>query len=402
MSLVEVLVAIGVLSTVIFASTQYFGSVNRGKQKDRLRDMQKTLASVVKNAIKSPSNIFYSVSRYDVNPSLASCVLNIKVDASTGKCDDATDRSNPVRFAVFSITSQDGMQALQLSTGQTATGIIYYDINGKVCKKANDRKCFFEVETKFYATCAGDGTTDCPRGASQVFFTYEVRQKVGVFDDFFGIWRLPPYPKKTTYISMTPGQILGPDRNSECGSDAFNQGASDMAATTFEKVFSNKEGFFGTLTGYDQYGRPKCECLYPFEWVADEEDGDTGITYPVCKLIPAERLSCEKGAYLRGVQSTKDNKSVICKNILEAFDCTQTYSDRDNCGDGYFLMKFVRSPCLFRCQYTPDKVRTCNFVWTTSGGSQQLTPKSESGGTEVRFSCDTKEIKCCRPKMYNK
>lgn len=400
MTLTETLLAITVISIVVFSTMQFFSYINREKQKTRLRNMQKTIAASLRNAVKSPANIFYSVSRYDINPVLSSCILKININGKSGDCSLALNRSNPVSFALYSVTSQDGMQGIQISSGENGTPV-YYDINGKQCKNQKDKNCFFEAKTMFYASCKGDGSSLCPQGASQISFTYSVEIRKSIFQDLFGLWSIPPYPKKRQYISMTPGQILGPDRNSQCGSDAFNQGTSDIPADKFQKFFSTREGFFGTLTGYDAYGRPECECLYPFEWVGDEEDPETGITYPVCRLMQAEQLACQTGSYLRGVHSEKDDKSVICKNNREAFECTEDEPTKDSCPDGYFLMQYVRSQCLFRCQYIPDQERICDFIWNPDKGSEQITKAEESGGVDVRFTCDVKEKKCCRPRMYS-
>ncbi|NRA45007.1 MAG: type II secretion system protein [Oligoflexales bacterium] len=421
-SITEVIVALSIIGIAIAASNTYFGQVSKGKRKARLRDVQRRIATVIKNSLKSPADIYYTVSRHDKNPTLAGCVLGVALPGETGlNCTKALKKNvvnplNPVQheFGLFKITNASGIDGKALTNPERGKKV-YYDINGKICDEEDDERCAFEADTDFFVTCNRDSSEfdseedqvevdpDCHKGATQVFFSYQVRQKSGKFS-LLGK-EIPPYPKVRRYTSMSTTQILGPHRFSECGSGVPDLQEFDSASdrASFSSEFS--EGFYATLVGYDEYGKAKCECVYPFVRVTERRDPKTGLMVPVCRILAKDELACNEDQYVRGVrdvdrdESGKGRKDLICVGEDSAFDCA-VMGVYDDCPDGAWITQVSRNNCEFACEHKPDQVRTCTFQWFSSAGDS--VPQEDDLDENVfgDFACIDRQLYCCQPSRY--
>lgn len=398
-SVVEVLVALTIMTIAIAASNAYFGEFANKKRKNRLRDVQQRIASVLHNSLKSPADIYYSVSRHDRNPSLAACLLGVTLPGNPGlNCTEVRRiaGSQQHTFGLYKVTDASGTAGKALSHSESGE-MVYYDINGATCESNNPQAdCAFEAETDFYITCNTGTDPNCENGATQAFFSYQVKQVEGTYTGLGS--PLPPYPKIRRYSSMSTVQILGPQRFSECGSGVPQLAGFDPAnAGNFSNEFTN--GYYATLVGYDDVGKPVCQCVYPFEKVADEVDPKTGLTVPVCRLLTQQELACGAGEYLRGAKDGEDDRELICVNEGEAFNCIQMAS-YDDCPADHWITRSVNQNCLFSCDYIPTENRECKFEWEhLRGDIPQPGNNLANDGAQGDFSCE-QEMYCCKPSFY--
>ena len=400
-SMVEVLVALTVLAIAMAASNAYFGKVAKTKRKSRLRDVQKRIGAVIKNSLKSPSDIYYSVSRHGRNPRLAACVLGVPVPSNPSlDCSDAikiVGSNTQHTFGLYKVTDSTGTSGKAISNPEVGDEV-YYDINGKRCAR-DDEKCAFSAETDFYVSCNKAVDSNCENGATQVFFSYQVKQISGTFS-LLGK-TLPPYPKVRRYTSMSTTQIIGPQKNSECGSgrqDFENFDPADRGS--FSSDFA--EGYYATLVGYDEYGKAICECIYPFVRIGEERDPATGLTVPLCRILTSEELACGEDEFLRGVKDVDNEegvgqKEVICAREDQAFTC-EPKTPYEACPTTHWISRVTSTDCDFTCHYKGDEVRTCEFSWDHYGGNFDLKPDVENEPLgQGHFACLTRQMYCCQP-----
>ncbi|MFK7824049.1 MAG: prepilin-type N-terminal cleavage/methylation domain-containing protein [Oligoflexales bacterium] len=410
-SMVEVLVALSVLAIAMAASNAYFGKVSKSKRKNRLRDIQKRIAIVIKNSLKSPADIFFSVSRHDKNPSLAACVLGIELPSKPGSnCSDVLKKSivNPLNpqhhtFGLYKVTNSSGTSGKAITNPENG-GEVFYDINGKACNEGEDN-CVFAAESDFYVSCPDDpANPNCENGATQVFFSYQVRQVDTEDKAILSLGRkLPPYPKVRRYTSMSMIQIVGPQKFSECGSGI--KGVDDFNP--------ENKGFYATLAGFDETGKAKCECVYPFIQVEKKKDPRTGLTVPVCRILTAEELACGSNEYLRGIRDVdlrggrdvdinaggKGRKELICVGEQEAFNCRKM-EIYDKCSASHWISQITNVECDFTCHYLGDQERTCKISWDHYKRNFDLTAGVDIETDAVGigyFDCYRKEMYCCQP-----
>lgn len=393
-TLVEVLVSVAVLGAASFATYQFFSQVSKSKRKDRMRDVQNQIATSIVNSLKSPSHIFYSVSRYDLNPTMASCLLDINA-ASKGKCSSVLSRSTAKNFALFSVTNMMGTRGTQLTGDELAKKPVYYDNNGDICSRKDNSSCIFEATSKFYVSCDKSKDPSCSKGANQIYFAFKVAQREGSFASLGR--KLPDVPKVEKFLPMTVIQVLGPNRNNECGSGTPKLENFNGDGNSFTGEFDG--GYFATLVGYDDHGKPKCECIYPFVKIGEEIDPKTNVSVPVCRVLTQDELTCDtssSNAYLRGYKNNQEDKSAICVSQEDAFDCLNM-EPGEICPEGSWITEFVRSECEFTCDYAADKKRTCSFSWLYP---LEAGPEDNDDGAFVGFDCYQRDLYCCQPSRF--
>ena len=410
-SITEVIVALSIIGIALAASNTYFGQVAKDKRKTRLRDVQRRIASVIKNSLKSPADIYYSVSQHGKNPGLAACVLGVALPGHLGlNCTEVLKKTivNPLNpqqhtFGLFKVTDASGTSGKALTHPERGSPV-YYDINGDYCEEDEAKKCAFEAETDFYVTCDKSSDPNCLKGATQVFFSYQVKQ---VSETFLNLGKsIPPYPKVRKYTSMSTTQILGPQRFSECGSGVPELDDFDpQSIGNFSNEFT--KGFYATLIGYDEYGKARCECVYPFVRVTEARDPKTGLLVPVCRLLGEEELACDAGdgKYVRGIMDVdrdgagEGHKELICVGEDAAFDCG-VMGVYDDCPAGAWITQISRNNCEFSCEYVANQVRTCTFFWHHSTGDSVPQADDMDEGSFGEFTCIDRQTYCCQPSRY--
>lgn len=398
--LIEVIVAVVILTIAVAATSQFFGSVFKEKKKDRLRQTQQALASSIASSIKSPSDLLYSITRHDINPTLAYCVLAISQSNSNGNtvsaCSLARDEKKPVPFALFQVTNSDGSEGTQITSSERSQKS-YYNVDGKPCSTLGQSSCVFEASTFFYVACNKTSDPMCINGVEQIFVGYQVSQVRPI--DSLGK-SLPAFPKVPKFAPLTASQVLGPNRYSKCGADTARLKGDSTASKSFSQKY--QKGNFANLVGYDSAGKPICKCLYPFVEEGKEKDPQTGLTTPVCRLLTEKELGCkdQSGAYLRGFQSEDNSKTSICVDSENAFDCVKLVAG-DICPLGAWVTDLSHTFCMFSCEFTPKPKHTCSITFSTKTFLSVPTsdPKDEEVFTDI--SCSISEKYCCQPSMYH-
>ena len=396
-SFIEVMVAVTILGIVIAATTSFFGQVQKSKRKNRLRQTQERLAAMIRNSVKSPSHVLYSITRHDINPTLSYCVLGVGQAEDRSYCGRAKNRKHPVPFGLYQVSSGDGSKGDQISSGEKGARV-FYDLDGNVCNSKSKDGCVLEARTSFYVTCNDRSDPKCIRGVNQVFFQYQIVQvkKVRAFGQ-----SLPPYPKKPRVIPLTAVQILGPHRYNKCGGQTDRLKGDASQGDRFAGKFG--KGHFGNLVGYDNSGNPICKCLYPFVLESEKKDPVTGMITPVCRLLSKEELACTSDSeymYLRGYKGDDNIKAAVCVDAESAFDCTELVSG-DTCPTTAWLTTLTGSSCTFSCEFVPNKQHICGVEWDTR--QFVAAPTHNEGDDQVfaDFYCYHEEKYCCEPAIFH-
>lgn len=427
-TLLEMVVSLGVLGVVLSTSAHFIGKLGENSSRGRVYDTHKRLAGMLKNAVESPSVISFSLTKSIKNRNIAKCLL------SMGTKNDISGLCKGLKKQRGGTEDQHEMVLFQqndsLGTSSDQISGMYYDVNGEVCEKGK-KSCIFYAETKFYIRCidvskrvdkaqaelqdlmnAGldqdkvrikrdeleklQNIRECGLGPDQVHISYQVRQ-VSAFNPGKTIRKIPKQPR---YITLSSRQILGPDKNSQCGSGApmmLKEGT--VSAEDLKDQFPS--GYYASLVGYEENGNPICKCLYPFVQIPnpDNLDADTESNHPLCRLMTEKELSCDPDAsnsYLRGINDRDEGKEVLCVNEEDAFEC----SPRDphtGCPEGSWINAYESESCEFQCDYIPDMVRTCSFQW--SYGKYMNDDNSDNIALDG-FGCSTLSLECCHPARF--
>jgi len=212
--------------------------------------------------------------------------------------------------------------------------------------------------------------------------------------------QIPAVPR---YISMSATQILGPHRFSDCGSGAplleeFDSGLADnLRGDRFRSEFSS--GYYATLVGYEESGKPICKCVYPFVKVGEEHDPKTNSVVPVCRMMTDQELACSGDkSYIRGIRYKEENKELICVSDEQAFNCSpyDPGPTAKGCPAGTWLNRYLMGECEFTCDYISDQNRKCEVEWLVGVPM----PSTDDEGAFPYFECDKKILECCKLTQY--
>ena len=424
-TLIEMAVAIAILGIVLMINANFMGKIGENSTKSRIYGTQKILASVVKNAIQSPSTISFSISRSSKNRTLARCLLSMGTKIDLHKmCYGLRkkDGGNIPQHEIILFRQSDtlGVMADEISG-------IYYDINGNPCKKGS-KNCIFYVDTRFYIRCIDireqisdlkknrdslinydsdrikiidteisrlESLNQCGNGIDQLFISYQVRQISPSNPNKI----LRVIPKTQDYAILSSKNILGANRNNKCGSGAPNLiDSENLQKGSLRNSF--QEGFYASLVGYHDNGSPICKCIYPFIEIPNPKKVDHSIDsdVPLCRLMTDQELSCDpnsKDSYLRGINDRSEAKEVFCVDEESAFTC-EPRNPHIGCPAGSWVNSYLSQTCDFECQYIPNKERICSFIWSSgmyiNDGSDNL--------AITGFSCSTLSLECCFPTRY--
>lgn len=392
-TLIETLVAVAIVGVVFLTLNQFFGRELILAQREKLKFTQLAIASTLRNGLSSPGQIFYSASRYDVNPTLARCLLGL-ANQGESSCRNAIDAKTPVRFALFQTASQAGTEAIQLSTGEMDSGI-YYDAQGKQCSTPGKGSCVLQAHSYFYVSCERTFDPDCLRGPAQLYLTFSVEQ-ISTLLTRLGAG-IPPQPAVKTVIPLSVLQIIGPDRYGKCDQERDKFKEASRQSDEFSRQFPR--GKFASVVGYDQSGNPTCRCLHPFVPVEERNTNqdDQNFRVPVCRLLTRDELFCPGGTVLRSFDSDGRVKPTCLKSDSASY-CRQIDASQ-SCAAGEWMAKAARNNCLFTCDYLAVKNQTCIL-------RQKHLGKRDSGAAPVQnpqtiipgMDCFDNTIICCRPR----
>jgi hypothetical protein len=392
-SLLESMVALAVLGVTIAAVSQYFGAASGASRKDRGRYVQAKIAETIKSNLRSPSQLYYTLTRFDMNPTLSGCFLGILRDGTSVDCRSAQDPSRPKAFGLFQVTNADATSGKLLTNSETGKRVVY-DLNGSICdsdRVKRDDTCAFEVKTYFFLQC-DDADANCRTGSTQLSITYQVTQIAGKLKKLGS--PLPPYPKTYIYSTLSAREIMGPQINGRCGGD---KGIKNNPGDDF--VINFADPTLATVVGYDVRGNPICKCLFPYLRYEDVFDKATGTVVPKCRLLTDLELNCANGSetqFLRGFSQEENDKSAICVDAQHAYDC-KPYGPTKICDGDSWLTTVQRADCNFECAYIPDGEKQCELhMIYPIPPVPDITDKK----AYTDLLCSTGTSYCCTPTRY--
>lgn len=346
-TLVEVIVAAGIIGAVVVGMMQYSGFASRNQKKVRAKAVMQSIAKDIEYKLKNPLSIYESILQGD-NVDLIQCMVP---DIPPGCEDKLRKRDVPVGFKLATQSDTPGRPDI---IAGTAAAPVFYDITGRQCTfdQVKDPNCVFKAESFFYVTCPidrpgcaqQDGTQKIYSPPDVVHVGYQVTQmpgtlkKLGTFD---------PIPKYKYFYSLRTLDIYGPYQNSKCNLGAI-------------------------LKGYRADGAAICECTQP---------NITKTTPPVknrrgvlCEATKNELLTCGPNQVWRGYRS---DGTALCLDFDDAYDCRHLQFEpgdegylRGDCstlaGNGYWVSSDARVNCSFYCAVQKDGENSDGFGYCKS------------------------------------
>jgi hypothetical protein len=383
-TLLEAMIAIGILGIVGVGMTQFFFSSIKMDKKNKIKAVMTFLAGDIENKLKSPSTIYLSLLD-NANANLIQCVLGTLTGCTNSLV--TYNANNPNYFALNYAT---GVSSAARMTSASANNPTYYDKDGLITTIRAKR--VFVAKTFFYATCDPvDGTT-CLRGPASVQVAYVVSQIPGTLPEFgTGIFR--DIPRAVHFFSHQVKDILGTFNTSTC-----NPGA--------------------VISGYDRRGYATCRCSSPYI----QGTFPNNRFGPICRLLLAAEVYCPNpNTVFRGL--TTDGRA-NCLPASAAYDCisgTPLNLVGARCPAGYWVQEDIRPNCKYYC--TIPKADGGQALWCNSDEraedrdsqgyrnfpSQRIQPpqytldgndhrQPSQPKYQIGMVCPTRTLTCCRAK----
>ncbi len=361
------MVAVGVLSIVVYASSQFWGSVQSARKRAQIIAVQKYLALDAESKLRAPSSLYLSLFAPE-NDIYATCLL--AADFKT-VCEEGRTYS----FALAYQTALNQQQTM--SYMPTAPVSRYFNMRGLPCVQEYDADCAYRILTYYFVTGVANKQYETQKiGAysnsevEMVHVASQVEVREGKLKDL-GI-KLPPYPEKLSFISHSMDDILGPSRYSDC-----NLGA--------------------VIAGYGNNGRAICKCQVPYR----ERDVAYNLKGPLCAEMPDKSVTCPNSQVFQGLQ---ENGSAKCVAPSGAYDQSQCLSRQRSCPPGFAVTKTYRSNCRYWCAAPKQSQSDCKFNEGAedrdlkSGSSQRIyrvISGFDSQKHKIGFDCDVDYVDCC-------
>jgi type II secretory pathway pseudopilin PulG len=353
-TLLETIIAIGILGAVVGAASTYFAQSGSTLRFENLKEMQGAIVGRLQSALANPEVINKTL---DFAPpstglnQLKACILGTSTCVATA----------PASSWTFDLLDAN----VDPSTGkpiQLAGGLAGYDMEGNPCKLGSP-KCIFGTEVKFWATCPLDTAknptplTTCPR-AQYLNFKFQVR--VPDAKQLFkskGL-KLPNFP-----------------------SDADYNGAEPMSAVRVRvaDVLARRGGACGKpedylrMVGLDKEGKPICRCI----------DGSS--------KTPCKPVICAKNEIMIGFKevTTKDKATGVNITTLQP----QCLKQKD-CED---LSKTLPDICPCTDVDLGASGKCAEGFWMVGiqYGECSATTEKDKGGPET-VKCTGKKGRCCK------
>jgi hypothetical protein len=329
LSLVEVMLASAVLSTVFMGTFRFFSAQNTNLKKAKLKSAMRKIALQVEQHMKNPQTIEWSQLLKSENKVLHSCISsqNENICKNTGKSlGSSEDKPKiPFRLISFSKTSK-GVKRTYFSNKSTGKKV-FYDGKGHLCnpdgvplKRSMRSLCFFEVRTYFHPIwrkCGPDFSFSgaCTPGTYKLYMKYEVIPSASK-----NPYNLPTI-KSPVFVMQTKSLSSFNKDRMQC-----NDGAS--------------------LVGFDVTGRPRCSCFFPYVKDLDKSANNKGVQCLFDDTLVNQ--VCGEGTVFRGIT---DEGGFICLEAVQggAFECS--WRQGQECSIGEYV-NGIKSFCTFKC-YIP-------------------------------------------------
>lgn len=344
-TLLETLVALGILGLTMVAMNSFWSSINQQKKSNQLRAVHESLAASIASNLSDPQAIYFSTS-LEENGTLLGCLLGVNTRfCAMPSAKVPSDYTSLVKFSLISPGS---------NTVRTPR---YYDAQGNPCANntgSQDPSCVFLAETFFFPICPNKELT-CFQ-AEEFRFAYRIQQ-IKPHPSLKGA-TLPELPSsgKPQYIPHRTIEILGLYHNTACH-------------------------FGSILEGFTPTGQPICTCRYPYR-KRHQPPLEDKFGKPYCSKVPEADATCEAKQIFRGL---KPDGTAYCVPYNDAFDCKTYTSLEKTCPSGYWLNHFKMAQCTYTC--------------TIPGGGgkceQTGVPLNDSS-TEGGLTCKSQSYICCR------
>jgi hypothetical protein len=380
-SLLEAVIAIGVLGIVVGAASTYFAKSGTLLRVENLKEVEAGVAANLQAALSNPEAMNKTLTFGAGGAAfqqLQMCVLGAPVGQSCVATSAAT-------FNEIDLRSAEMDEASGAPNRLSGAGVAF-DTDGKPCVQSPGHpNCIFTTRVRFWATCPLDTSTPpkpqkkCQR-AAYVNFKFQVR-----VEDASQVFKqkglkLPNLPLDKDYMSDA---ATGAMRMRVADINARSEGLCDDPKdpkTKYLKMF-----------GFDGNGKPICRCL----------DGSSTLPCQAqeCKCNPKEDpngCKVKKGQkaptmVMVGFRATDltDKKGQKIGEVLEP-DCIS-----DASCDSTDPKILAKCPCM---DVDLSKSGDCGKgFWMVSikYGECSATTEKDKGGPET-VKCTKKEGRCCK------
>jgi hypothetical protein len=225
MSLIELMVATGMLGIVIGTATTYYGSMSRQSNLEHLKDLQLKLASDVEAAVTTPDAIIRTANAPG-NSLLKNCI--------TPGVGCGTTEPPGAELVLYNADSPPA---------KIASSTTNYDFDGNICSGSSP-KCIFNPRVSFWATCPlGSNNKPQKTCTNPVFlnFKYQIDNIHPEKNKRFK--QIDTYPEKGNISSTTLRRVI-------------RMRVSDALLRIGDSCEAGE-----MLTGFDINGKAICDCI---------------------------------------------------------------------------------------------------------------------------------------------
>ena len=421
-TLLEVMVAVGLIGIIVAGSAQFFGATFKAQRIARIKAVYQFVAQDLANKLNTPSNLYLSLLLANNASAYVRCLLNAEItnpmDELNSVCLDLNlttfDPTNPLPNNIFALAYQTGIANLAIMTGDSGGNVQLYDTTGLPCRGPDVRTdqgqtilgpkplnsqlypCVFQAAAYFYVSC-GLSDPDCLSGPQVVNVGYQVSQVAPIEGQS---QPFQPIPQSIHFTPIQMKDILGTFYNSTCNPGAL-------------------------VSGYNPNGTAICSCAIPYTQALNASIPLVNNRGPICQMLTAAQLTCPQGLLFRGVLP---NGMANCVNPADAYNCISTgpgandinpsgsINEIQKCPAGYFVQTDYRRDCYFYCTIPKANSTSCGsnefndsrspggYVWISNDIQKpQYTQSSNSSGSDVAawykqgLVCAERQLTCCQP-----
>lgn len=344
-TLLETLVAIGIVGLIAAGMAQFFLTSVRIQRTNKHKTAMRYLALDIENKLKTASSIYLSLLDPQ-NIDLIKCTLGT-LDGCTNTL-VSYDPGAPNYFALHYRTQNDDSQAI---TSEDPDAPLIYDTNGILCPEGEptgDAQCAFQAETFFYASCdPAEGSSTCEYGPALLHVAYRVSQIPGTLSNQ---QRFQDLPRSIHFYTHQVSNILGSTMTAVC-----NPGA--------------------VVAGYDRRGYSICRCSGRYV-----DSGMTNRNGPICSdTVDSAHYCPQMNQIFRGLNP---DGTANCVDIDDAYECIDLDTSLEDyhadmtqrCPAGYWVQEEKRADCSFWCTMPKH-----GGTWVACSVDEASDPRSPGG-----------------------